>query len=174
VSDLQLDPNSLPPVGLLGLFQIKSAGATPRPTLDLQFSFAAEDFYYRAIEQVRTLQNTYNAVGGLGLSSVAANDTVPQGKLWLVTGLNTRVVTGAAELTRLKLALIPIPGQVLCIGASGTSSLTDAAAAGVAAVSLDKPILIGPGYRLGAMVERVTTAGSLTMNSDVRFIEFPA
>jgi hypothetical protein len=172
--DYQTDPNSLPPVGLLGLFQIKSAGATPRPMLDLQFNFAADEFYFRAIEQVRTLQNTFAAVGGIGLSSVAANDTVPQGKLWMITGINIRAVTLVAEIARFKLALIPIPGQVLALGMSGTSSLTDAAGIGVAAVGIEKPILVGPGYRIGAMVEKVTTAGSITLNTDMRFIEFPA
>jgi len=170
--EVGIDPNSLPPAGLLGLFQIKSAGSTPRPMNGLQFTFEASDFYLRAIEQVRNVTNTFSVLGGVGLSA-AGLATVPQGKMWLITALKASAVAGAAELARFKLALIPISGQVLVFGSSATTSLTDAAAAGAAAVGLDRPMLIGPGYQMGIYVERVTTAASITINTDFRFIEFP-
>jgi hypothetical protein len=113
-------PNAFPPVGLLGLFGIKSDGTTPRPGDILQYEFRAEQFWTRAQERIAFATQSItgiNASFNLIDSTTGAQLLVPQGKAWYVTGLTCYVVCAVTDYQR---------GVVVVSGPNAANQLPDA------------------------------------------------
>ena len=87
IGDRLEDVNSLPPVGLLGLFQIKNFGTPPIPLRDMRFTMEVSQFYTRQLETIRTnfTAGAESALGTRPFGGAANSFKVPQGKGWLVT-----------------------------------------------------------------------------------------
>jgi len=163
--------NSLPPVGLMGLFQIKSDGRTPRPTDALQFQYDATQFYNRAVEQ-----NTFVSGVAIAAQGLTATDffSVPLGRGWLVTGMNITATTTGVQYIR----------GVLCASYFGlltqpmteelvSDLLGDALAANnTIAFQRGGPILLAPDTKMRFYCHRLI-AGPININASLRYIEFP-
>lgn len=174
-------PNSLPPVGLLGLFGIKSQGATPKPLDGLQFGFDVQQFYTRGQEAVARYTAAPAAVGITILTDTVTAQSliVPQGKAWLVTGASGRVTTTALQCFRGVIvgSSVSVGGNVEIaeLTTEMRSSQTDAT--GVAYASSAWPfgaqgLLFGPGSGFH-VVTRFLTAGPVTVSGGIRYYEFP-
>lgn len=163
--------NSLPPVGLMGLFQIKSDGRTPRPWDTLQFTFDTGQFFARATEQVQ-----FGAVSAAAAVGIAAAPyfTVPANKGWLLTGCSLSVVTTALQYYRgkvfsqftslLQAELLP----ELVSDLQGALAVNDARVA----TPGWNPILLAPSTNIVGYHEKLT-AGPINVFCSVRYVEFP-
>jgi hypothetical protein len=168
------DVNSLVPPGLLGLFQIKSTGRTPRPLDSVQFTFPVDEFYMRALETWATGAGNIVAVGVID-ALAGALDIVPAGFGRIVTGISCRATTGAAEFVRFRIGIAD-PSNTFFAALEcpeAVSNIAGAAGAGIAATGTLQKFLLSPGQRLKVFVENVTTAGSIAVTTQYRYLQFP-
>jgi len=102
--------------------------------------------------------------------------TVPDTEAWLVRGASVLATSGAAELVRATL----IAGRTTSggdkglreLGAQGYTSATDAAAVGIAGSFARGPFVLGPGDFIGALVSRITTAGTIAFTFNAQIFRF--
>jgi hypothetical protein len=177
------DSNSQPPIGLLGLFQIKSAGVPPRPLNSLQFTFDATDFYLRQTEQVALGLSTNSVTpNATDFTPVGASPalTVPQGQGWLLTGgFATMFNTTAAQFEKTIIGVTapnnPAGGiyDLLCDPLVSNPT-------GIAGVGNDaKPVyirrlLLPPGTKIQVQaLQRTGAAISPSVSIGFRFIPVP-
>ena len=170
--------NSLPPVGLAGLFQMKSSGYVPEPNSNgLQFVFDASEFYYRGIETY--LQGTATTTV-LGLSGVVDNTTgnqwsVPNGTGWIVTGCVATMVAAVTDYRRVRINCGP-PGVSAVVAVTeefNTNPLTVAAVGrGKGTLAWGRPILVPPGYAFNCDTLQVIGA-AVACAVNLRLYQFP-
>jgi len=174
--------NSLPPVGLLGLFQVKTDGATPRPMKELQWTFDCTEYFVRGSEQIikGDAVAVANAVGVTLLTVGGIAMAPPNGKAWLLTGLTGVCVTTVTDYRRGR--IVAFEGQsaanTYIALTDETASKAGAAAAGVGAAlaamrAQDRPVLIRPGNQLAWITLETIGAGAVTVTPTARLIEFP-
>jgi len=165
--------NSLPPVGLMGLFQIKSDGRTPRPLDSLQFTFNADQFYLRSQEQVAFNSTVQISAQGLGATDLF---TVPTGKGWLLTQCGISATTTVAQYVRAKgvafwdTATRPVTDELVSDLSPGALAVNNAGASGFA----DKlPLLMPPSSTLRYQCTRLIAGPIVACSMTVRYVEIP-
>jgi hypothetical protein len=97
--------------------------------------------------------------------------TVPQGETWLVAGTGASYLTGAAEL--MKMAIVwraNIGGAASSVMRKWDSVGADVAGLGAYSASVTGPFWLPSGSFLGFVVERITTAGSISVNQGISFL----
>jgi len=175
------DVNSLPPSGLLGLFQIKTNGRPPRPLDSLQYTFAADQFYLQALEggvQSAVTPNSANVWNSL--TSGAANFQVPSGKGWLVLGVSGVINSIATGYWRGAIYVGRRFGSTFQPALQLTDEMytnqtwgTIAVGSMARAMTRPDPILLGPGDEIGAWPSQVVGTGLIAATWNLRFVEFP-
>lgn len=164
--------NSLPSSGLLGLFQIKSDGASPKPNDLVQFTFSADQYYYRSIE-------TTVAFSGISLAqgnNVLTGLTVPQARGWIITGFGIAGVTTAAQYIRGYALVLDANGRGVTklsndFNSSLQATLVVAQFSGHMA-PLDV-VVASPGSSITAFCQNVTAGPVTGVAGSVRYIDVP-
>jgi len=121
------------------------------------------------------IENVTQTVGVNALGSVPFTSlVVPERQAWLVRGVGAAATTLVGELLRYRvLSYTPLNGGYREITPEFTSSLTDAAAVGVAGGSMNVGafILYG-GEAIRPFVNRVTTAGAINLVLAAQILRF--
>jgi hypothetical protein len=158
------------PLGLLGLFGIKTDGSYPdqigttiSPTLE-QLNFLLNNCQQRVIESVN--------VTVIGFTPYVA--AVPSGKCWLVRNatFGTGNIAGAEQIRYRGCMFNPAFGVVTREGTDAISSMTDAAAPASVQSFIPGPVFMFPTEGFTVKTNRITTAGNIPVTLTALVYEF--
>lgn len=162
------------PIGLLGLLQLKSSGSNPSQLSDTVSAVYDIGKYYEQQQSQycaslfgATPSLTTNARGQPVFQVAGANITVPNKELWLVQEWSIFCNLLAAEYIRFAPAYSP-PGSLgtVQLGPDYNDAVT--ARARFASAKIDRPFFAVPGTFFLAYVFDVATAGSITVQCEMK------
>jgi hypothetical protein len=157
------------PLGLLGFLGIKNGGQyadTLGPTLLPTLEQAGWYFANRA--EVLTATTTANAVGSWFFGTTF---DVPQSQIWIVldSAVYTNALLGSEAAELVQVIDFPTTGNVPCfIGDAGPRKISTGHRA--TASKNREYIWMPPGSRFGFFATELTTAGTITVQGNLRFV----
>jgi hypothetical protein len=178
-----LGPLQVIPPGLLGFFQLKSAGVLPSLlSYEVQPSLEMRDWYFQARQLDEVAQfgqaptsiaittGTGSGPQGFGLTGGPAK--VPAGQYWYVTEAQASVSVPAADSFRGAIFTNnPLGTNVLIRGPDFQDTVT--ARNRVDHVRSDHPFWLGPGDTFGIMLYDIVSVAGLTFFFKLRFTPLP-
>jgi hypothetical protein len=178
-----LGPLQVIPPGLLGFFQLKSAGVLPSLlSYEVQPSLEMRDWYFQARQQDEIsffgavpISNSLTT-GSQGAQGFSAGVTpqVPRGQYWYVTEATAGVTAFIAAADTIRVALMTfnaLGGNTILRGPDYNDLIT--ARTRSVQCRNDHPFWLGPGDTFGLMVYDILSVAGITFNLRLRFTPLP-